>query len=191
MKRKLAMLCLAVTLVSGTLTGCTIGNTEIVFDMNIVGRNHVFSINGDKCSKEEARLYLCNYQNIYGNTYGLDLWEYDLGEKEDADSLEDYVKDVTLSELANIMCMEQLAKQQEISLTEAEQKKVSAAAKEYYLRVCRSMLRLATRNAGRPDWRDPKKSPGPRSFKSSSAILKPSLVLHRAFSRPKVSALRL
>ena len=132
MKRKLAMLCLAVTLVSGTLTGCTIGNTEIVFDMNIVGRNHVFSINGDKCSKEEARLYLCNYQNIYGNTYGLDLWEYDLGEKEDADSLEDYVKDVTLSELANIMCMEQLAKQQEISLTEAEQKKVSAAAKEYY-----------------------------------------------------------
>lgn len=132
MKRKLAMLCLAVMIVSGTLTGCTIGNTEIVFDMNSVGQNHVFLINGDKCSKEEARLYLCNYQNIYGNAYGLNLWEYDFGNSEDADSLEAYVKDVTLSELANIMCMEQLAKQQEISLTEAEQKKVSAAAEEYY-----------------------------------------------------------
>lgn len=132
MKRKLAMLCLAVMVCSGTLTGCTIGNTEIVFNMNIIGQNHVFLINGEKCSKEEARLYLCNYQNIYGNTYGLNLWEYDFGKNEDVGSLESYVKDVTLSELANIMCMEQLAKQQEITLTEAEQKKVSAAAEEYY-----------------------------------------------------------
>lgn len=132
MKRKLAMLCLAVTVGLGTLTGCTIGNTEIVFNMNTAGPNYVFSINGDKCSKEEARLYLCNYQNIYGSAYGLNLWEYDLEENEDADSLEEYVKDVTLSELANIMCMEQLAKQQEITLTEAELKKASAAAEEYY-----------------------------------------------------------
>ena len=132
MKRKIAVLCLAVMICLGTLTGCTIGNTEIVFNMNTAGQKYVFSINGDKCSKEEARLYLCNYQNIYGNAYGLNLWEYDMGEKEDADSLEKYVKDVTLSELANIMCMEQLAKQQEITLTEAELKKVSAAAEEYY-----------------------------------------------------------
>lgn len=140
MKRKLAMLCLAVTIASGTLTGCTIGNTEIVFDMNMLGQNHVFSINGDKCSKEEARLYLCNYQNIYGNAYGLNLWEYDLGDNEEADSLEVYVKDVTLSELAKIMCMEQLAKQQDITLTEDEQKKVSAAADEYYASLSKEEL---------------------------------------------------
>ena len=126
------MLCFAVALATSSLTGCTIGNTEIVFNMNSVGRNHVFSINGDKCSKEEARLYLCNYQNIYGNAYGLNLWEYDYSQMEEGSTLEDYVKDVTLNELVHIMCMEQLAKQQEITLTEEETEKIEKAAEEYY-----------------------------------------------------------
>ena len=55
----------------------------------------------------------------------------------------------------------------------------------------RSQPRSATRKAGRPDCREPKKSPGPRRRRSSSAILKPSAVLHRAFSRWSVSGLRL
>ena len=54
-----------------------------------------------------------------------------------------------------------------------------------------SKLRSATRKAGRPDCREPKKSPGPRRRRSSSAILKPSLVPHRAFSRWRVSGFRL
>lgn len=132
MKRKLVTLCLAVALLSTTFTGCTIGDTEIVLNMNSVGRNHVFSINGDKCTKEEARLYLCNYQNIYGYTYGINLWDYDFSQMEEGCSLEDYVKDVTLSELANIMCMEQLAEQQELTLTEEELEKVAKATNEYY-----------------------------------------------------------
>ena len=119
-------------LVSSVFTGCTIGNTEIVFNTNSVGRNHVFSINGDKCSKEEARLYLCNYQNIYGYAYGINLWEYDDSQLEEGSTLEAYVKDVTLTELVNIMCMEQLAKNQEITLTEEETKKAEKAAEEYY-----------------------------------------------------------
>jgi len=97
-----------------------------------VGRNHVFSINGDKCSKEEARLYLCNYQNIYGSAYGMNLWDYDYSQMEEGTTLEDYVKDVTLTELVNVMCMEQLATQQEITLTEEETEKIAKAAEEYY-----------------------------------------------------------
>ena len=140
MKRKFITLCMAVALFSTTLTGCTIGNTEIVLNMNSVGRNHVFSINGNKCTKEEARLYLCNYQNIYGSAYGLNLWDYDYSKIEEGASLEDYVKDVTLSELANIMCMEQLAKQQELTLTEEELQKVNAAADEYYKSLSRKEI---------------------------------------------------
>ena len=132
MKRKLVTLLIAVALLSSTLTGCTIGNTELVWNTNSVGRNHVFSINGSKCTKEEARLYLCNYQNIYGYEYGVNLWEYDYSTMEGATSLEDYVKDVTLAELANVMCMEQLAEQQELKLTDEELQKVSQAADEYY-----------------------------------------------------------
>ena len=132
MKRRWIALCTALTLVSTTLTGCTIGNTEIVLNMNSVGRNHVFSINGDRCTKEEARLYLCNYQNLYGSAYGIDLWNYDYSKVDDGETLEAYVKDVTLSELANVMCMEQLAKQQELALTEEELDKVVDAVEEYY-----------------------------------------------------------
>ena len=34
------------------LSGCTIGNTEFVLDKNDVGRNDVFSINGEECTKD-------------------------------------------------------------------------------------------------------------------------------------------
>ena len=53
------------------------------------------------------------------------------------------------------------------------------------------MERLAARKVGKPCCRWPKKSPGPRSCKSSSAMRKPSPVLHRAFSLAWVSGLRL
>lgn len=132
MKRKLVTLCLALALLSSSLTGCTIGNTEIVFNTNYVGFRQVFSINGDKCTREEARLYLCNYQNIYGHAFGLNLWEYEDEQLKDGKTLEAYVKDVTLAELANIMCMNQLAKQQEIELTAEELDKVTKATEEYY-----------------------------------------------------------
>lgn len=132
MKRKLVTLFMAVALLCNTLTACTIGNTEIVWNNNSVGRNHVFSINGSRCTKEEARLYLCNYQNIYGYEYGVNLWEYDYSEVEKGKTLTDYVKAVTLSELSNIMCMQQLAQKQSLTLTDEEKQRVSQAADEYY-----------------------------------------------------------
>lgn len=132
MKRKLVALFMTVALLSSTLTGCTIGNTEFVWNTNSVGRNQVFSINGSKCTKEEARLYLCNYQNIYGQEYGVNLWEYDYTQVEEGKTLSDYVKAVTLSELANIMCMQQLAQKQELTLTDEEMQRVSQATDEYY-----------------------------------------------------------
>lgn len=140
MKRKLVTLCLALALLSGCLTGCTIGNTEIVWNTNSVGRKHVFSINGNKCTKEEARLYLCNYQNILGHAYGIDLWAYDYSKMDKEQTLEEYVKDVTLSELASIMCMAQLAEQQELTLTEEELEKVSKATDEYYESLTREEI---------------------------------------------------
>ena len=48
-----------------------------------------------------------------------------------------------------------------------------------------SRTRSPTRSVGRPDWRVPKKSPGPRSSRSRSAITKPSVVSVIAFSRSR------
>jgi len=132
MRKKLGALIITASLLSGILSGCTIGNTEIVLDMNDVGRNDVFSINGMDCSKEEARLYLSNYQNIYGYEYGIDLWKHDFGDIPEEETLEYYVKEVTLAELANVFCMNQLAKEQGITLSEEEKQLVSQAAEEYY-----------------------------------------------------------
>lgn len=141
MRKRIGVLIMTVTLLSGILSGCTIGNTEFVLDMNNVGRNDVFSINGVDCTKEEVRLYLCNYQNIYGYEYGIDLWQHDFGDIPEEETLETYVKEVTLAELANIFCMNQLAEEREISLTDEEMKLVSQAADEYYASLSREELK--------------------------------------------------
>ena len=142
MKRRLGILITTVALLSGMLSGCTIGNTEFVLDKNEVGRNHVFSVNGENCTKEEARLYLCNYQNLYGHEYGINLWEHDFGEVKEEESLETYVKSITLSELAGVMCMNQLAEQKEIALTNEEKDLVAKATDAYYDSLSKDEIRF-------------------------------------------------
>ena len=110
------------------LTGCTIGDTEYVFYEQKVDDRTVFSINSEKCSIAEIMIYLCNYKNIYGNSYGIRLWE----KEELTASLEEYVRGVTLAESGRVICMYELAKEQEIGLTEEETEKVEKTASEYY-----------------------------------------------------------
>ena len=55
-------------------------------------------------------------------------WQYDFGEE----SLEQYVKDVTIQELSRIACMDLLAEEQEMRLTDAESDLAKKAAKEYF-----------------------------------------------------------
>lgn len=140
MKKRFGILVVLVSMLSAVLTGCNIGNTQIIIDMNNAGRNDVFSINGTDCKKDEARLYLCNYQNIYGSAYGLDLWQYDYSNMDIEVTLEDYVKELTIAELSNIICMNQLAEDLEISLSSEEQKLVSKATDEYYESLSREEI---------------------------------------------------
>ncbi len=128
MKRGWIALLLMLSLVVGQLSGCSIGGTEIEFQLNMLTNNNVFSVNGTKCSLEEFRLYLCNYKNLYGMAYGVDLW----GNASETESLEAYVKAVALDELARIYCMEQIAGEQDITLTTEEKEAVSQAAEAYY-----------------------------------------------------------
>lgn len=109
------------------LSGCKIGNKEIIVSSSLDNRR-VFQIGDATCSIKEAKVYLVNYQNIYGTAYGLDLWQHDFGD----DSLEVYIKEITIKELTQVLCMNELAKEQEMVLTEEEQAMVSEASKEYY-----------------------------------------------------------
>ena len=119
---------LALGLVAGTLlTGCQIGDTNIVISRPLSSR-YVFQIGEMSCSVKEAKLYLANYQNLYGTAYTLNLWEHDFGDE----SLEKYIKTITLNELVTMVCMNQLATEKEISLNEADESKIKEAAKVYY-----------------------------------------------------------
>jgi foldase protein PrsA len=111
------------------LTGCRIGNTEIVIrEPKLIEEHAVFSINEQECELPEAMIYLCNYKNLYGSEYGIDLWEYDFEEE----SLETYVKDIAIAELTRVTCMDILADEREMALDKSETALAEKAAEEYY-----------------------------------------------------------
>ena len=95
---------------------------------NTLTNRQVFRIGNVSCGLKEAKVYLVNYQNIYGTAYGLDLWQHDFGDS----SLENYVKNITMQELAQVVCLDQLAKEKEMELSEEEKEKTAQAAEEYF-----------------------------------------------------------
>jgi foldase protein PrsA len=111
------------------LTGCRIGGTEYVFrEPKMIEDKAVFSVNEQECELPEAMIYLCNYKNLYGSAYGIDLWEYEFEDE----SLETYVKDMALAELVRITCMDILAEEREMELEKSETDLAEKAAEEYY-----------------------------------------------------------
>ena len=128
MRKRWAMgMTAGVCALSMALTGCQIGNKDIVVSGTLSSRQ-VFTLDKSACSLKEAKVYLANYQNIYGTAYTIDLWQHDFGDA----SLLDYVKDITLEELTRVYTMDLLAQSQEVTLSEDETAKVAEAAKEYY-----------------------------------------------------------
>lgn len=128
MKKKTLFCITACVLSAGMLTGCQVAGTDIVLTTHSVNNDTFFSVNDTFCNIKEGKIYYSNYKNIYGNAYGVDLWDYDFG----SESLQQYVKDVTVEELTRIYCMDLVAKEQGIELSEEDEEKVDSAAKEYY-----------------------------------------------------------
>lgn len=115
--------------------GCQIGDKSIVVIRPLNSR-YVFKIGEVSCEVEEARLYLANYQNLYGTAYTLDLWQHDFGDE----SLEAYIKNITMNELVTVICMAQLAEAQQVILSEEENANIKSAAKEYYTSLTEAEL---------------------------------------------------
>lgn len=126
MRNKINLLA-GVLAVSVFFAGCRIGGKEIVVTSG-VGSKDVFKIGGNSCNQTEAKVYLANYQNIYGKSYGIDLWEQGFQKKK----LKQYVKEVALSEMTKIICMDLLAENQGIALTTEEKARIKDAAAKYY-----------------------------------------------------------
>lgn len=145
MRRKGKMKILPVILlISMTVSGCRLGNTEVVVSSGI-GKNEIFKMQDEVCTLSEARVFLANYRNIYATMYGVDLWKHKFKNNE----LENYIKELTVSQLAQIMAMDFLAQEKEISLSEEEMSQVKEAAESYY-----DSLNTAEKQYMRVDERD-------------------------------------
>lgn len=117
--------CLPV-LFAPVLSGCSMEREDVVVAFS--SDEELLSIDGVPCPVSYAKVFLCNYQNIYGSAYGMSLWEHDFGDKD----LTEYVKEVSLSELSRVLSMDALAATRGIVLGAKEQEKAASAAEEYY-----------------------------------------------------------
>ena len=109
------------------LSGCKLGNTQVMVGGGF-SDNEVFKMKDTVCTLPEARVVLTNYQNMYATMYGIDLWNHEFPDND----LETYVKDLTISRLAQIMAIDFLAEEKGIKLSEEEEQKIKEAAKEYF-----------------------------------------------------------
>lgn len=129
-KKPIICMLLFVMLAVLTLSGCQ-GKEEQQSDTVVrfsTGEEELLSIGATKCPVSYAKVLLCNYQNLYGRAFGVDLWAHDFGEQD----LYSYVKEVSLTELARLITMESLAESRGLSLSAKEIESAQTAAQTYY-----------------------------------------------------------
>jgi foldase protein PrsA len=73
-------------------------------------------------------VYLTSFYNQYVDTYGQEMWQHDFG----GVSLENHVKDIVLSKMAQIKIMNLMAQDRRITLDSKEKDRISEAAEAYY-----------------------------------------------------------
>ncbi|MDE7313711.1 MAG: peptidyl-prolyl cis-trans isomerase [Eubacterium sp.] len=122
-KRIAAVLCTGMLL--ACMAGC--GKGDSLHVPQIMSRQ-VLKVDGESYSLAEAKVYLLNYQNLYGTVAGVDLWQQESQE----DLLKDYIKNLTIAQMTKILSMDSLAKSRDIVLEEEEVAEVAKAAKAYY-----------------------------------------------------------
>ena len=112
-RRFLALLVCLVT-VLGSLTACG-GGTRVVFTTGF-GKDEVFRIADESCTRAEIMVYLTTTQNRYESVYGPEVWNI----AKDGVTLEENVKETVLAKIAQIKTMCLLAEKEGVELDEAE-----------------------------------------------------------------------
>lgn len=135
---RLCALSLAAALCLFGLTACGNGDgTKVVFTTGF-GRNEVFRIEDEVCTRPEIMVYLTTVQNQYESVYGVEIWNTTL----DGVTLEENVKETVLARIAQIKSMYLLAKDQGVTLDKSEEEKVKRAAEEYFTSLNETEIEL-------------------------------------------------
>ena len=115
-------------LVSVSLFFTACGDEKQVVLTTGLKKNQVFQISNKSCLLPEVMVYLTNMQNQYESIYGTGIWE----SAQTGTSMEEQAKEQVLAELAQVKAMVLLAESKGVELTEQEEDRAKAAAKEYY-----------------------------------------------------------
>lgn len=125
-RKKLATVLLCGMLAVTSFTACSFNGSTIL--MGRLSDTEVFRIGDNICTLPELKVYLTTAQKQYENVLGVDMWERDFG----GITLESYLKENILGQIAQIKTMTLLAEEYKITLSEEEEKKVAEAAKKYF-----------------------------------------------------------
>lgn len=109
-------------------TGCSkFGNTDIKITRGL-GKNELFRIGKETCTREEALIFVTSQKNIYEASYSDQIWGIALNDG----TFETYVKNSLQNFLAKEKCMVAMAKAHEMTLGGEEEQKVKEAATKYF-----------------------------------------------------------
>lgn len=125
-RKKIATVLICGMLAVTSFTACSFNGSTIL--MGRLSDTEVFRIGDNICTLPELKVYLTTAQKQYENVLGVDMWERDFG----GITLESYLKENILGQIAQIKTMTLLAEEYKITLNEEEEKKVKEAAKKYF-----------------------------------------------------------
>lgn len=118
-----AMMAVMLAICSG---GCRVGDEEVTI-VRGMAEDEVFLIDGNVCKLPVMKLLLINNMNLNGQSYGIDLLKNE--DLKVQKKFEQYVKKISMDEIAQIYSMVALAKAQSVTLTD-EQKELAQWAGE-------------------------------------------------------------
>lgn len=107
-------------------SGCRVGDEEVTISRGMAD-DEVFLIDGNVCTLPVMKLLLINNMNLNGESYGIDLLQNE--DLKVQKKFEQYVKKISMDEIAQIYSMVALANAQGVTLTD-EQKELAQWAGE-------------------------------------------------------------
>ena len=126
LRHKKAAAVLACLCILFTMAGC--GKGKAIVLTTGLGKNDVFQIGEAVCTLPEAKYLLMQMQQGYDQVYGKELWKQTVN----GNTIEEYAKDRVIDRLVEVKCMNLLAKDRQIELTEEEKKTASDTADQQY-----------------------------------------------------------
>lgn len=128
-KKLLLAAALAVVLAAGA--GCSKEGQSLNLTMSAkLGENELFKIGDEVCTRPEAMIIIANQKNRYEQAYTDQIWQVTIDET--GTTYEEYLMSSMKDFLAQMTCMNLMAKEYEVTLTEEENQKLAEASKEYY-----------------------------------------------------------